>query len=116
MNGNRASAICALLCAASVALGAYASHAADPQDRQRLALAASFAFAHALAVMVMVMARRDTSLARAARIALLAGVALFSGSLASAALLGTSTAAAPLGGILLLTGWLLAAIDYFRAS
>lgn len=113
MKDNRASAICALLCAASVALGAYASHAAEPQDRQRLALAASFAFAHALAVMVM--AGRDTSLARAARIALLSGVALFSGSLASAALLGTSTAAAPLGGILLLTGWLLAAIDYFRA-
>ncbi len=112
MIDRRTSATCALICAASVALGAYASHAANAQDRQRLALAASFAFAHALAVLVM--AGRGTALARVARTALLSGIALFSGSLASAALLGTTTMAAPVGGMLLLTGWLLAAADYYR--
>jgi uncharacterized membrane protein YgdD (TMEM256/DUF423 family) len=45
---------------------------------------------------------------------MLAGIVLFSGSLAAAGLWATPTAAAPFGGSLLIVAWLLAAIDYAR--
>jgi uncharacterized membrane protein YgdD (TMEM256/DUF423 family) len=48
------------------------------------------------------------------KLAFVAGIALFSGSLAAAALFSTPTTAAPFGGSLLILGWLLAAIDYAR--
>jgi uncharacterized membrane protein YgdD (TMEM256/DUF423 family) len=108
----RLPAVAATICAASVALGAYASHVALAQDQKRLALAALFAFAHGLALIVL--SSRDSRLAGIGRLVLLAGVVLFSGSLASAGLISTSTAAAPLGGSLLILGWLLVASDYWR--
>jgi uncharacterized membrane protein YgdD (TMEM256/DUF423 family) len=57
---------------------------------------------------------REGALARYARFALLAGVLLFAGSLVGAALLATPTSLAPLGGTLLMLGWLLAAVDFLR--
>ena len=106
------SAMAAAICALSVALGAYASHVAAPTDKQRLALAALFAFGNALALIVV--APRGSALARAAQLALLCGIVLFSGSLAAAGLFATGTAAAPFGGSLLILGWLLLAADYWR--
>ena len=47
------SPIAALACAASVALGAYASHAALPAQARQLALASAFGFAHGLALIVL---------------------------------------------------------------
>ena len=106
------SALAALFCAASVALGAYAAHAAEPQALQRLALAAAFAFGHGLALLVL--RTREGGLAIAARAAFIAGTLCFSGSLAGAALAGLPTALAPVGGMLLILGWLLAAVDLLR--
>lgn len=102
----------ALVCALAVALAAYAAHAAQAQDRQRLALAAAFAFGHGLALLLL--QSRSGALANAARACFLAGIALFSGSLAAAALLATPTTLAPFGGCLLILGWLLAAADQLR--
>ena len=109
---RRIPAFAALVCGFSVALGAYASHAASGQARERIALAALFAFAHGLALIVM--APRTTRLAGFAKVSFVAGIVLFSGSLASAGLFGSATGAAPFGGSLLMLGWLLAAAEYWR--
>ncbi len=109
---RRAPALAAAICAISVALGAYASHVASARDQKHLAIAALFAFANGLALIVI--ASRASRLATIGKLCLLSGIALFSGSLAGAALLSTSTAAAPLGGSLLILGWLLVAADYWQ--
>lgn len=96
----------AWLCACAVALAAYAAHGATGLDQSRLQTAALFAFGHGLALVVL--APRSTS--RGMRIgiaALLAGVVLFSGSLAAEALFGLRPRLAPFGGMLLIGGWLL---------
>lgn len=102
----------ALACASSVALGAYASHAAGGLMRERLALAALFAFGHGLALLAT--ASRASALAGASKACFLAGIVFFSGSLASAALFATTTRAAPFGGVLMIVGWLLLAIDCWK--
>ena len=112
MTRRAVSAFAALSCGLAVALGAYAAHAASAQDRQRLALAAAFAFGHGLALLAL--RAREGLLASLTRACFLAGVALFCGSLASAALLATSTRLAPTGGTLLMLGWLLASIELLR--
>ena len=109
---RRLPALAAVICAMSVALGAYASHVASAPDQKRLAIAALFAFANGLALIVI--SPRDSRLAMTGKLCLLSGIALFSGSLAGAALLSTSTVAAPMGGSLLILGWLLVAADYWR--
>lgn len=112
MKSMRWLSIAALICAVAVALGAYASHAATGQSQQRLALAALFAFAHGLALIAL--AGRQSALSNASKMIFLAGIGLFSGSLASAALFATTTIAAPFGGSLLIFGWLLIAVDFWR--
>ena len=112
MSRRIVSALAALLCGLSVALGAYAAHAADGLAKQRLAIAAAFAFGHGLALLVL--RAREGRLATATRIVLLSGVILFCGSLAGAALWGLPTALAPAGGTLLMAGWLLASLDLLR--
>lgn len=112
MNRRALTAFAALVCGLSVAIGAYASHVAAVQARERLALAALFAFGHGLALLVI--AARDTRLSTAVKLAFVAGIVLFCGSLAAAGLFSTPTVAAPFGGSLLMLGWLLAAIDYGR--
>jgi len=109
---QRLPAVGAAICSLSVALGAYASHAASAQDQHRFALAALFAFAHGLALIAM--AARTSTLAGIGKLFLLGGIVLFSGSLAAAGFLATSTRAVPIGGSLLILGWLLAAADYWR--
>lgn len=112
MKSERWLAIAPLICGIAVALGAYASHAVAGQSQQRLALAALFAFAHGLALIAMT--RRQSALANASKMIFLAGIGMFSGSLACAALFATTTIAAPLGGSLLIFGWLLSAVDFWR--
>ena len=112
MSARLLAAVGALLCGLSVALGAYAAHAAGPEARSRLALAAAFAFGHGLALLVL--RGRTGAVALAARSALLAGALLFAGSLAFAAMSGGRAPLAPFGGTLLILGWLLAAIDFLR--
>jgi len=95
----------AMLAAFSVALAAWASHAAGPDAGQRLGLAAAFAFGHGLALAALAPRARGR-LAVAALWALLLGVLLFAGSLAGAHFLGLPTRLAPLGGSLMILGWL----------
>jgi uncharacterized membrane protein YgdD (TMEM256/DUF423 family) len=112
MKRRLVSAIAALFCAISVALAAYAAHAAEGLAKQRLAIAAAFFFGHGLALLVL--RAREGRLALAARIGFLAGTICFAGSLARAALFGGPTLLAPVGGTLLILAWLLAAIDFMR--
>ena len=112
MNARICAAIGALLCGLSVAVGAYAAHAADPAAARRLAIAAVFAFGHGLALVAL--RARAGKLALAVRAMLLAGVLLFAGSLAWAATVGGQPRLAPFGGALLMLGWLLAVVELSR--
>ncbi|MEO8160696.1 MAG: DUF423 domain-containing protein [Arenimonas sp.] len=105
-------ALAALACGLSVALGAYAAHVAEPQARERLALAAVFGFGHGLALLAL--RGREGVLAIATRACFVAGMLMFCGSLAGAALAGLPTGLAPIGGSLLIAGWLLAVADLLR--
>ena len=95
----------AWLCAIAVALAAYASHAVAGAAQARLQLAALFAFAHGLALIVLA-PRASSRGVRIGTVALLAGVLLFSGSLAMESLFGLRPRLAPFGGMLLVAGWL----------
>jgi uncharacterized membrane protein YgdD (TMEM256/DUF423 family) len=112
MNARIFAAIGALLCGLSVAAGAYAAHAADPAAARRLAIAALFAFGHGLALLAL--RARAGKLALTVRALLLAGVLLFAGSLAWAATMGGQPRLAPLGGTLLMLGWLVAVFELLR--
>jgi uncharacterized membrane protein YgdD (TMEM256/DUF423 family) len=102
----------ALACAGAVALAALSMHALDGQAARQAAIAAAFGFAHGLAALAL--AGGTGRLGTAALALQLVGMLLFSGSLAAAAFAGTSTAAAPAGGIALMLGWVLLAVDAWR--
>ena len=103
----------ALACGLAVGLGAYASHGLDGEAARRAGLAALFAFGHGLALQWLA-GGTPARLRLAACFALGLGLLLFSGSLAGAAFFGWPTRLAPAGGMLLMLGWLLAAIDHSR--
>lgn len=103
----------ALLAALAVALSAYAAHLADAHSQSRLQTAAMYAFGHGIALAALApLARR--LLTRIALLALLVGVAVFSGGLALAYFFNTSTGLLPYGGSLLILAWLVYAIDALR--
>lgn len=105
---------CGALCAgAAVALAAYAGHAVDGVAQSRLQTAALFAFGHGLALTVLAPAASRT-LRRLALVALFVGTMLFSGSLVLNVLVQWPTMLAPLGGALLIVGWIACAIDLLR--
>lgn len=101
------------LAAAGVGLSAYAAHGAEGLARANLQSAALFALAHgiALAALSPHIPRRLGTLALAM---LLLGVLLFSGSLAAAHFFGAPTRLAPMGGSMIMLGWLLYAVDALR--
>ncbi|WP_345301424.1 DUF423 domain-containing protein [Lysobacter hankyongensis] len=103
----------AVLAAAGVALSAYAAHAAEGAARASLQSAALFALVHgiALAALSRQTPRRIGIVALAA---LLLGTLLFSGSLVGAQVWSLPTRLAPVGGMLMIGGWLLYALDAFR--
>lgn len=103
----------ALLAAASVAMAAYAAHAAQGVDASRLHSASLFAFGHGIALATLA-ARRPRALRTLALSLLLLGTLLFSGSLALAVFAGLPTSLAPIGGIAMILSWLLIAIDALR--
>ena len=106
-------AVGSLLAGLAVALSAYAMHAALPGAQLRLVQAAAFGFGHGLALAALApLAQRFVALLAVAL--LLAGVLLFAGSLVAAALLGAPTVLAPLGGGLMILGWLLHGYDRLR--
>lgn len=95
----------AVLAAASVALAAYAAHAADPAARASLQSAVSFAFGHGIALAALSPWCQRPAAALALALLLL-GTLLFSGSLAAAHFLGSPTTLAPAGGMLMMAAWL----------
>lgn len=103
----------ALLAGASVALAAYASHAGNPATRGNLEIAALFGFGHGIALAAL--ARGTLSrLASAGLAMLLSGTLLFGGALLGKALAGTTSAPAPIGGMLMIGGWLVLAAAALR--
>lgn len=106
-------ALGALACGLSVALGAYASHGLAGQDASRAGLAALFGFGHGLALLVL-MREPAGRLRLVAGATLLAGLLLFAGSLCGAVFLGWPTRLAPMGGLLLMAGWLMIAFNAIK--
>ncbi|WP_290889807.1 DUF423 domain-containing protein [Arenimonas sp.] len=106
-------ALGAIACAASVGLGAYASHGLAEADARRAGLAALFLFGHGLALLVLA-TPTATRLRLGALAALACGVLVFSGSLLGAVFAGTATALAPAGGVLMMLAWLTLGVDAFR--
>jgi uncharacterized membrane protein YgdD (TMEM256/DUF423 family) len=107
----------ALVMALGVALGAYAAHAsrgaAHPEAARLLQTAVQYQLIHGIGILAVgLVARWGTSAWLAASgVLLLAGVALFCGSLWVLALTAQSLGpAAPLGGLALIAGWLTLAI------
>ncbi|GAB3732346.1 DUF423 domain-containing protein [Luteimonas pelagia] len=103
----------AMLAAAGTALAAYAAHGADGEVRAHLYMAALFAFGNGVALAALA--------PRAARpggavplLLLLSGTVLFAGSLVAARLFGVPSMAAPWGGMLMIVGWLVLAVDLAR--
>jgi len=111
--GRGLAAAGAVMAGASVALAAYASHAGAPEARQALQSAALFLFGHGIALAALA-PRTPRRLGRTALVALLLGTLLFSGSVVAGRLLGWPTAAAPLGGLLMIAAWLAWAVDVGR--
>ena len=107
-------AACGALCAGvAVALAAWAGHAAPAAGQGLLQTAAAVLFGHGVALAALARGalgrRRKSVLA-----ALLAGSVLFAGSVALHALLQWPPRLAPLGGMLMIAGWLLLAFDLLR--
>jgi uncharacterized membrane protein YgdD (TMEM256/DUF423 family) len=107
-------AIAALLGAAGVALGALAAHAEGPAH---LGTASSFLLFHAPAILALDAWRGSSRLMMVAEAMLLIGVILFSGTLGLGGLtdIQISPSPAPLGGILMILGWLTAALAFASA-
>jgi uncharacterized membrane protein YgdD (TMEM256/DUF423 family) len=106
-------AVGALYAAAAVALSAYAAHAVQGTAQTRLETAAILAFGHGIALAALAPATAS-HLGHIALLALCIGVLLFSGSLAFSVFAQWPTTLAPLGGMLLIGGWLAFAIDLLR--
>jgi uncharacterized membrane protein YgdD (TMEM256/DUF423 family) len=102
----------AFACAVAVAAGAYATHAAlASQNREFLSMAALFLFANGLGLAALAPATRSR-LRGIGLYIVLVGTILFAGSLAGLALLDLRPALAPLGGSLLMLGWLVVAVGF----
>lgn len=109
-------AACGALCAAmAVALAAYAAHASPGAGQGLLQTAAAMLFGHGVALASL--ARGPAARWRRFALAsLLAGSVLFAGSLVLHALASVRPTFAPVGGLLMIAGWLLLAFDLFRES
>lgn len=104
----------ALLAALAIGLAAYAAHGvAEAVAQSRLQTAALYLFGHGVALAVLGPAA-ERLLAKLSLSLLLIGTVLFSGSLAGAALWQAPTALAPVGGVTMMLGWLLFAINALR--
>jgi uncharacterized membrane protein YgdD (TMEM256/DUF423 family) len=112
----------AFLAAAGVALGAFATHALEPRvpagRLETFQTGARYHLAHAVAILVLATAAglwNRKGLIRAGWM-LVAGTALFSGSLYLLVLTDTPAmgAVTPFGGVLLIGGWLWAGIAMLR--
>lgn len=115
-------ALAALWGALGVALGAFGAHAlaglVRPERLVTFATAVQYQLAHALAAGLAAAVADRVAGARPAAALLLAGSALFSGSLYAlvATDVGTFGAIAPVGGAAMIAGWLALAWGAWRSS
>ncbi|MEZ5454632.1 MAG: DUF423 domain-containing protein [Lysobacteraceae bacterium] len=103
----------ALCCAAAVGLGAYASHGLQGQAQSWAETAVAYLLPHGIALFLMAQTASGL-LRRAGMLLLVVGVALFAGSLVGAAVWQWPTRLAPIGGSLLILGWLVQAVSVLR--
>ncbi|MBA4806172.1 DUF423 domain-containing protein [Brevundimonas sp.] len=94
--------------ALAIALGAFAAHGAGPQVKTLLSTGAHYQLAHAVFALACALWTGGGGLARFAGWLAAAGGLVFSLALALVALLGLSVmgAVAPIGGLLMIAGWL----------
>ena len=105
----------AVLAGVATALAAYASHAVHGIEQSRLQTAAVFAFGNGVALAALAPSTTRV-LGQLALLALLLGVLLFSGSLTGHVLAGWPTTLAPMGGLMMIGGWLALAFDFIRRT
>ena len=104
----------ALLAASAIGLGAYAAHGvADAHAQSNLQTASIYAFGHGIALAALA-AGTTRTMGRVALYVLLLGSLLFCGSLVLTATAGVSSRLAPVGGISMMLGWVLWALDALR--
>lgn len=103
--------LASLMGAAGVALGAVAAHLTGSGP---LGTASTFLLLHAGAVLALAAFGGGSRLRLAAQLCLLAGTLLFCGAISLDVLAGLklSPSPAPWGGVLLILGWLLAALGF----
>jgi uncharacterized membrane protein YgdD (TMEM256/DUF423 family) len=117
---NKAAAIGALLCAASIASGAFGAHLiANHVSGERLATwhtASHYLGTQGLGILLLSLAS-PARLLRAIKL-ILAGVILFSSALFLIVLTDIRWfgAVAPIGGLLMISGWLSAGYTFFRTE
>lgn len=117
---NKTAAIGALLCAASVALGAFGAHLiADSVSADRLATwqtAARYLGTQGLGILLLSLSSR-ADMALPVKL-ITAGTAIFCTALILIVLTNTSWlgAIAPIGGLLMIGGWLTAAYKLYRCE
>lgn len=112
--GRWLAAVGAVLAAVAVGLAAYASHGAEGEAQSRLQSAALFLFGHGVALAALAPLAAGRAWKVMALLALAAGTLLFSGSLVLHVLLQWPTALAPMGGTLMMAGWLAWAVAAVR--
>lgn len=95
----------AVLLAGGVTLAAYAAHAGQGDAQPRLQMAAAFAFGHGLALAALAPHAR-ARLSVLVLATLLTGTLLFCGGLVAGTLFGIDAPTAPIGGALMIVGWL----------
>lgn len=115
---DRPLAVFAAVCGAlAVALGAFAAHGAGPQVKTLLTTGAHYQIVHALLALICAAWPGRTRLTSIA--GWLAGIGglIFGLSLAAIGLLQLPAmgAVAPVGGVLMITGWLVAGFAVFRS-
>jgi uncharacterized membrane protein YgdD (TMEM256/DUF423 family) len=124
MNQNRWIAIAALLAAVGVGLGAFGAHGLkerllETDQLENWHTAVRYQMWHALALLAWVALRDRRSLSGATGWCFLVGTLLFSGSIYGLALGGPGAVLGPitpLGGALLIFGWVVMAVSALRAD
>jgi uncharacterized membrane protein YgdD (TMEM256/DUF423 family) len=96
----------AVMAALAVGLAAYASHGVEGEAQARLQSAALFLFGHGVALAALAPLAAGRLWRVLALAGLLLGTLLFSGSLVMNVLQQWPTALAPMGGTLMMAGWL----------
>jgi uncharacterized membrane protein YgdD (TMEM256/DUF423 family) len=113
-------ALAALLLATATGLGAIASHALEAAAASAFATGVDYQFVHSLGVMALAIygeRHPERKILTLAAVLLLAGIVLFCGGVYASSLDGPRLIAglAPIGGIGLILGWLVAAFGLFRS-